>query len=187
MREGTRTVLSMQNNYEGPPEKFAMIVPVPVVLQKENVKTLPRALFEKLEQLDAPRLVEYWEQDPCAFEADEKELKKAIMGIKTDSTPVEDPKDPAKDTVFTLYALFASPDEREALAARYRAGGMGYGEAKKLLLEKAIEHFAPYRRRRAELLASPAEVDAVLREGAARARAVARATLEEVRVACGLA
>jgi len=121
------------------------------------------------------------------LQADEKELKKAIMGIKTDSTPVEDPKDPAKDTVFTLYALFASPAEREALAARYRAGGMGYGEAKKLLLEKAIEHFAPYRRRRAELLASPAEVDAVLREGAARARDVARATLQEARVACGLA
>jgi len=68
MREGTRTVLSMQNNYEGPPERFALVVPVPVVLQKENVKTLPRDLFTKLEQLDAPRLVEYWEQDPCAQE-----------------------------------------------------------------------------------------------------------------------
>ena len=66
MREGTRTVLSMQNDYEGPPERFALVVPVPVVLQKENVKTLPRDLFTKLEQLDAPRLVEYWEQDPCA-------------------------------------------------------------------------------------------------------------------------
>ena len=66
MREGTRTVLSMQNDYEGPPERFALVVPVPVVLQKENVKTLPRDLFAKLEQLDAPRLVEYWEQDPCA-------------------------------------------------------------------------------------------------------------------------
>ena len=66
MRDGTRTVLSMQNNYEGPPERFALVVPVPVVLQKENVKTLPRDLFTKLEQLDAPRLVEYWEQDPCA-------------------------------------------------------------------------------------------------------------------------
>ncbi len=65
MREGTRTVLSMQNNYEGPPERFALVIPVPVVLQKENVKTLPRELFTKLEQLDAPRLVEYWEQDPC--------------------------------------------------------------------------------------------------------------------------
>jgi hypothetical protein len=66
MREGTRTVLAMQNDYQGPPESFAMVVPVPVILQKENVKTLPRALFEHLDQLDAPRLVEYWEQDPCA-------------------------------------------------------------------------------------------------------------------------
>ncbi len=65
MREGTRTVLSMQNNYQGPPENFAMVVPVPVVLQKENVKTLPRDVFSKIDQLDAPRLVEYWEQDPC--------------------------------------------------------------------------------------------------------------------------
>jgi len=75
MRDGTRTILSMQNNYEGPPERFALVVPVPVVLQKENVKTLPRELFAKLEQLDAPRLVEYWEQDPCAqLQAQEKAM-----------------------------------------------------------------------------------------------------------------
>jgi hypothetical protein len=66
MREGQRTVLSMQNNYQGPPENFAMVVPVPVVLQKENVKTLDRAVFDRVDRLAAPRLVEYWEQDPCA-------------------------------------------------------------------------------------------------------------------------
>jgi MYXO-CTERM domain-containing protein len=65
MREGTRTVLSMQNDYKGPPEGFAMIVPVPIVLQKENVKTLPREVFDRVDKLSAPRLVEYWEQDPC--------------------------------------------------------------------------------------------------------------------------
>jgi hypothetical protein len=65
MRQGTRTVLSMQNNYQGPPSDFAMVVPVPVVLEKENVKTLPREIFRKVDQLAAPRLVEYWEQDPC--------------------------------------------------------------------------------------------------------------------------
>ncbi|MEM9727991.1 MAG: DUF2330 domain-containing protein, partial [Myxococcota bacterium] len=65
MREGTRTVLSMQNNYQGPPEDFAMVVPVPVVLQKANVKTLPREIFDRVDKLAAPRLVEYWEQDPC--------------------------------------------------------------------------------------------------------------------------
>src|SRR5512144_827876 len=65
MRDGTRTVLSMQNNYQGPPQDFAMVVPVPVVLAKENVKTLPAEIFARVDRLAAPRLVEYWEQDPC--------------------------------------------------------------------------------------------------------------------------
>ena len=65
MREGTRTALSMSNNYKGPAADFAMVVPVPVVLHKEDVKTLPHDLFQRLEALSAPRLVEYWEQDPC--------------------------------------------------------------------------------------------------------------------------
>jgi len=57
--------LSMQNNYQGPPENFAMVVPVPVVLHQENVNTLPAEIFAKVDNLSAPRLVEYWEQDPC--------------------------------------------------------------------------------------------------------------------------
>ncbi len=65
MRSGTRTVLSMQQSYKGPPEDFAMVVPVPVVLHEAQVKTLPRDVFTKVDKLDAPRLVEYWEQDPC--------------------------------------------------------------------------------------------------------------------------
>jgi uncharacterized protein (TIGR03382 family) len=65
MRDGTRTVLSMQNNYQGPPSDFAMVVPVPVVLQEDNVKTLPNDVFDRVDKLAAPRLVEYWEQDPC--------------------------------------------------------------------------------------------------------------------------
>jgi hypothetical protein len=65
LRSGTTTVLSMQNSYQGPPTGFAMVVPVPQVLQKENVRTLPRDVFAKVDTLAAPRLVEYWEQDPC--------------------------------------------------------------------------------------------------------------------------
>jgi hypothetical protein len=65
MRKGNRTVMTMSNNYQGPPESFAMVVPVPVVLQKENVKTLPFDVFDRVDSLSAPRLVEYWEQDPC--------------------------------------------------------------------------------------------------------------------------
>src|SRR5262245_13258071 len=66
MRHGTTTVLSMQNNYQGPPERFAMVVPVPVVVREKQVQTLPREVFEKIDTLGAPRLVEYWEHDPCA-------------------------------------------------------------------------------------------------------------------------
>jgi MYXO-CTERM domain-containing protein len=65
MRDGTRTVLAMQNNYQGPPENFAMVVPVPVVLGEDDVKILEREVFDRVDQLAAPRLVEYWEQDPC--------------------------------------------------------------------------------------------------------------------------
>ncbi len=66
MRKGNRTVMSMSNNYKGPTEDFAMVVPVPVVLQEEQVKTLPTDVFHKVDQLSAPRLVEYWEKDPCS-------------------------------------------------------------------------------------------------------------------------
>ena len=68
LREGTRTVLSMQNNYQGPAEDFAMVIPVPVVLKKENVKTLEKEIFARVDTLAAPRLVEYWEMDPCYVE-----------------------------------------------------------------------------------------------------------------------
>jgi hypothetical protein len=66
MRDGTRTVLSMQNNYQGPAEDFALVIPVPTVLKEEQVKTLPRDVFARVDALGAPRLVEYWEQDPCS-------------------------------------------------------------------------------------------------------------------------
>jgi len=65
MRQGTRTVLSMQNDYKGPLEDFAMVVPVPVVLKEADVKTLDKGVFERVDSLGSPRLVEYWEQDPC--------------------------------------------------------------------------------------------------------------------------
>ena len=64
LRKGNHTVMTMSNNYKGPPEDFAMVVPVPVVLQKEQVKTLSPDVFKHIDELSAPRLVEYWEQDP---------------------------------------------------------------------------------------------------------------------------
>ena len=82
MRNGTRTVLSMQNNYQGPPEDFAMVIPVPIVLQKENVKTLTRNVFDKIDKLSAPRLVEYWEQDPCYQPEYERRRSEEKMSAK---------------------------------------------------------------------------------------------------------
>ncbi|WP_459556511.1 tryptophan--tRNA ligase [Lacunimicrobium album] len=116
----------------------------------------------------------------------EKQLRKKIMSIKTDSKAVEDPKDPETCPVFTLYKLFANAEQQEALAARYRAGGMGYGEAKQQLFEAAMEYFGSARTRREQLVANPSEVHDILKAGAQRARAKAQATLTRAREACGL-
>jgi tryptophanyl-tRNA synthetase len=119
--------------------------------------------------------------------AEGKPLKQSVMGIVTDSTPVEAPKDPENRTPYVLYKLFATPQEVEALAARYRAGGMGDGEAKKLLLEKIDAYFTPFRARRKELAANSDYVESVLRDGARKARREAIKTMELVRAAVGMA
>jgi tryptophanyl-tRNA synthetase len=116
----------------------------------------------------------------------EKKLRKKIMAIKTDSTPVEAPKNPDTCNLYTLYKLFAAPDQQAALAARYRAGGMGYGEAKQALFEIAMEYFASARAKRERLVADPGEVARILSDGAARARAKAVEVLDRARRACGL-
>src|SRR5687768_16898740 len=67
MRAGTRTVLSMQNDYRGPLEDFAMVIPVPVVLKPTDVKVIPKEVFDRIDSLGSPRLVEYWEEDPCLW------------------------------------------------------------------------------------------------------------------------
>jgi tryptophanyl-tRNA synthetase len=118
--------------------------------------------------------------------AEGKALRKTVMGIVTDSSTVADPKDPAKCYVFALYSLFASEDEKAALAARYRAGGMGYGEAKQALLEKIDAYFGPFRERRKKLAQDASYVEDVLRRGAQRARAEARQTMALVREAVGM-
>ena len=106
LREGTRTALSMQNNYQGPPSGFAMVVPVPVILQKENVKTLPKAVFDRIDQLSAPRLVEYWEQDPCP--ADEGGGFRLGRMAKSDAMPAPMAMAPsASDMGVKIEAQFA--------------------------------------------------------------------------------
>jgi len=112
--------------------------------------------------------------------------RKRVMSIKTDSTPVEAPKDPDTCNVFALYRLLATPDETGALRQRYVAGGMGYGEAKKMLAEVVERLVGPARRKREELVRSPDYVEDVLATAGRRARSVAQKVMQEVREACGL-
>ncbi len=115
-----------------------------------------------------------------------KELKKKVMSIVTDSVPVDAPKDPSDSTPFQLLSLLAAREEIDEWEARYKAGGMGYGEVKARLLQLIDQHFAPLRERRRELAASPDYVRDVLREGGAKARAVAQEVMHKVREVTGL-
>jgi len=120
------------------------------------------------------------------FFADENTLKKQVMGIVTDSTPLEEPKNPEKDTVYRTYSYFASEKEKQSLAEKYIKGGFGYGDAKKLLLEKILGYFKPYREKRKQLEKDPAYILSVLKDGANRARRIASVTLNEAREKVGL-
>lgn len=115
-----------------------------------------------------------------------KQIKQAIMSIVTDSTPLEDPKDPDSCIVYQLYKLMETPEKVAEMADNLRAGGYGYGHAKKELLEAFNRKFEPFRARRAELEAKPDMVKDILAAGAARAREEARKTLEAARNAVGL-
>ncbi len=104
MRNGTTTVLSMQNDYRGPPENFALIVPVPEVLDESRVHTLPREVFDRVDQLASPRLVEYWEMDPCQFERPTGQFDDEVM---YESGAVPEPTAVAADLGVTVEAEFA--------------------------------------------------------------------------------
>jgi tryptophanyl-tRNA synthetase len=116
----------------------------------------------------------------------QKALKKRVMAIVTDSTPLEAPKDPTHCTVVALYRLFASPAAVAEMEAKYRAGNYGYGHAKLELLAAAEAHFGPMRARYEALMADPDGLDAILQRGAERARVVAQDVLTRVRSATGL-
>jgi tryptophanyl-tRNA synthetase len=117
---------------------------------------------------------------------DEKEMRKRVMSIVTDSTPVEAPKDPAKSTIFKLYSLVASKNEIATMREKFLKGGTGYGDFKKELFEKLWEYFAPMRKRREEILADEAYIDNVLENGATRANEIAEQVMKRVREAVGL-
>jgi tryptophanyl-tRNA synthetase len=117
---------------------------------------------------------------------DEKETRKRIMSIVTDSTPVEAAKDPSRSTIFQLYSLVASKNEIAKMRERFQKGGTGYGDFKKQLFEKVWEYFAPMRKRREEILADKSYIDNVLARGAKRANEVAHVVMERTRAAIGL-
>jgi tryptophanyl-tRNA synthetase len=151
--------------------------------------TIPEASIlpgvETIRGLDGRKMSKSYDNTIELF-AEEKVLRKKVMSIVTDSTPVEEPKDPANSAILDLYRLFASEAGVSDMRGRFLSGGTGYGEFKKRLFEAIWTYFEPMRRRRAELEADPGYVDRVLEAGAERANALAGETVRKVRQATGL-
>ena len=116
----------------------------------------------------------------------EKQLRKQVMSIETDSTPLEDPKNPDTDNVFALYKLLATPEQVEEMRQNYLNGGYGYGHAKQALYEVILEKYADARIRFDELMNDKATLDAFLENGALKARVVAQKVLKRTRTKLGL-
>jgi len=169
--EVTRDIAIKFNNQFGP----VFTIPEPSI--QEDVAVVPG--------IDGQKMSKSYGNTIDLF-GDLKETKARIMRVVTDSTPLEEPKNPDTCNVFALYKLFVGPTEREAMAARYRAGNFGYGTAKKALFEAFEAKFGPLRQKRAELAGNRDYVESVLRDGAARARIEARKTLTAARRAMGI-
>jgi len=152
-----------------------LVVPAPKI--RDEVATVPG--------LDGQKMSKSYDNTIEIF-LPPKKLRKKIMGIVTDSKGVDEPKDPETCNVFGLFKLFASPAEQAELAARYRAGGLGYGHAKQALFEVVDAQLQDARAKYEHLKANPEQIEAVLSEGAAKARITARSTLDRVRSASGL-
>ncbi len=156
---------------------FGETLVVPEVLIQKEVAVVPG--------LDGQKMSKSYGNDIEIF-SPPKKLRKKFMSIVTDSRGVEDAKDPDSCNVFQLYKLFATPAQQEDLAARYRAGGLGYGHAKQELYELVELAISAPRERYQALRANPEEVRKILDDGASRARVLARQTLDRVRGAVGL-
>ena len=170
--EITRDIATKFNETYGP------ILKLPEPLIRDEVATVVG--------LDGQKMSKSYDNTIEIF-GPEKLIRKKVMSIVTDSTPVEAPKDPNQSIIVHLYRLFASSEQIIATEAAFREGGTGYGEFKKQLFEAIWDRFAPMRARRAELETDPHYVDEVLKTGAARATVVAEKTIAEVRAAVGLA
>ncbi|TLD70463.1 tryptophan--tRNA ligase [Phragmitibacter flavus] len=155
----------------------------------ENTLKLPTARIREASAivpgLDGQKMSKSYGNTISLFE-DEKLLKKKIMRIVTDATPVEDPKPTEGSFILQLYRLVANDTEYDELVADFQRGGTGYGDFKKRLLSKLWDFFAEAREQRETILAKPGYVEDVLQHGASKARAVARQTIDRVRDAVGL-
>ncbi|HUQ07212.1 MAG TPA: DUF2330 domain-containing protein, partial [Kofleriaceae bacterium] len=143
MRMGARTVLSMQNNYKGPPEAFALVIPVPTVLQEADVKTLPRDVFGRVDAMGAPRLVEYWEQDPCQPQHD---YEKDMVAMPTTAMPKEESAGKGGDYGVKIEAQFEVGEYQIViLSATDSAGLDAWLRAEKYQIPPGAEPFLrPY-------------------------------------------
>ncbi|HBD95018.1 MAG: tryptophan--tRNA ligase [Spirochaetes bacterium GWF1_31_7] len=156
---------------------FGNIMKIPEVMIKESTAVVPGIDGQKMSKSYGNFI---------SFLSDEKTIKKQVMSIVTNSTAVEEPKDPAQCNVFALYKLFAQPDEIISLQDRYVKGGLGYGEAKKILLAKLLDYFAESRVRYNQLKADDQYVKDVLKKGADKAREQADSFMIKVRNAVGI-
>ncbi len=155
----------------------------------EEVFTIPRPSIREsvavVPGIDGQKMSKSYDNHIELF-GEEKATRSRVMRIVTDSTPLEDPKDPETCNVIALYDLFATEEQQAEMAAKYRAGGYGYGSAKKELFAIMQEHLAEFRARRAELADDLDRVESILQRGAERARAEARKTLTAARRGLGL-
>ncbi len=153
------------------------VLPVPEPYILDDVAVVPG--------LDGRKMSKSYDNTIGIFD-EGKTLRRKVMSIVTDSTPLDEPKDPSRDNVFGLISLFADLETRDRIAAAYEAGGYGYGHAKKELLGLIDDRFGEARERRRELAGNPDFVIDVLRDGAAKGRARARKMMTEVRDSLGL-
>jgi tryptophanyl-tRNA synthetase len=156
---------------------------------KQEVLKVPQAVVQEdvavVPGLDGRKMSKSYGNIIPIF-APEKELRRLIMRILTNSQGVEEPKDPESSLIYLLYRLFASPEEQEALAARYRGGGMGWGEAKEELFRVANRELSPLRERFNGIMEDPGELDRILARGAEKARIIAARTVGRFRKAAGI-
>ena len=118
--------------------------------------------------------------------AEPKQIRKKFMKIVTDTSPIEAPKNPDTCTLFALYSLFASSEEKKSMREHYQSGGIAYGEVKQEAFQKYFDYFQPLYERRQELAQSPSLLEDSIQNGSKKAQAIAKSTLEEVYYAIGI-